>query len=407
MNILILSYLYPNSVFPNHGIFVHNRVKALGKYLNVDVINPIPYSPVYRFSAHHRNYKAIPLQEDIDGVRVYHPRFLSIPKVGKQIEVFSYRKAVLATLERLDRSYDLIDLHWTFPDLPTGIALRDLFRKKLLVTIRGREALHLGEGNFSERCVSRALGQVDGVVGVSRELTELARERTQKNTLCTTIRNGVDTDLFTYRSKEECRARLQLPQDGKIIFSVGSLIHRKGFDLTLKALAELRQSARFNGENIHFYIGGSAGHEGDYTSRLRELVRQLQLDECVHFVGQISNSQLVDWYNAADVFCLSSRGEGSPNVLTEALACGTPAVATDVGEAKEIIGSEPDQGICVEPESWEAIQKGLEAVLSKSFEREKAALRFSKYTWDWCAQEVISVYNQVYNAAEQVVGEGA
>ncbi len=398
LNVLVLSYLYPNSEFPNHGVFVHNRIKAIAKKVNITVINPIPWFPLYRFFDHYKKYSAIPSEEIIEGVKVYHPRFLSIPKFFKSLEINSYKNAVQTIYERelLGQPIDIIDLHWTFPDLPTGIYLKQRLKAKLITTIRGNEALHLGEGNFSERCVAEHLKHTDGLIGVSEDLERLASMHAKNAAVLTAIRNGVDTERFTYIEQHLCREKLSIPQDKKIIFSVGSIIHRKGFDLTIKALIDIKRSQGI--ENIRFYIGGSVGHEGDYTQELMALINQHNLKDTVIFPGQISNSDLAYWYNAADVFCLSSRGEGSPNVLTEALACGTPSVVADVGASREVLESEPDQGVCVPPDDHEALRDGILLLLSSETDRKLCSDNFSKYTWEWCGDKVIDVYHQVLEA---------
>lgn len=398
MKIFALSYLYPNSEFPNHGIFVHNRIKAVAKHVDVIVVNPIPWSPVYRFFEHYKNYKNIPLEETIDGIKVYHPRFLSIPKFFKEFEVWSYRRAVQKLIKNdlLDRNFDIVDLHWTFPDLPTGVYLKNLFGAALLTTIRGNEALHLNENNYSEKCVRKYLEFSDGVVGVSEDLKNLASRYAVNARLLIAIRNGVDTTRFTYLDLNESRRKLNIPLSDKIIFSVGSVIYRKGFDLIIKALYELKKTP--GNENVTFYIGGSAGHEGDYRLELDSLISELDLNNCVVFVGQISNSDLVYWYNAADIFCLASRGEGSPNVLTEALACGCPSVVSDVGAAKEVLESEPGQGVCVPAGDVSSIEEGIQTLLSESPNREVLSNNFRKYTWDWCGNKVVDVYRQLLRA---------
>ncbi len=394
-NVLVLSYLYPNSEFPNHGIFVHNRVKAVSKKVNVTVINPIPWSPLYRFFGHYKRYALIPKEEVIDGVKVYHPRFLSIPKFFKFFEVNRYKKAVdsIVSTKLSENVIDIVDLHWTFPDLPTGVHLKQRLGAKLITTIRGNEALHLGEDNYSEKCVAEYLGHTDGLVGVSKDLETLASAHAKSAFVSTAIRNGVDTDRFTYIDQNASRSKLGLAKDKKIIFSVGSIIHRKGFDLTIRALNDIKQNQGLDG--LKFYIGGSVGHEGDYTQELMALIAKYSLEETVIFPGQISNSDLPLWYNAADIFVLSSRGEGSPNVLTEALACGTPSVVTDVGASKEVLDSEKGQGICVPPDDYEAIRDGILMLLKGGANRKLLSDNFSKYTWDWCAEKVIDVYEQV------------
>ena len=167
------------------------------------------------------------------------------------------------------------------------------------------------------------------------------------------------------------------------MLGVGSLIHRKGFDVVIKAMAEIESKEKL----FHFYILGSEGPEGDYRSELKKLVREKELENFVHFVGAVPNETLVDWYNASDVFCLSSRGEGSPNVLTEALACGCPSVSTMVGSAPDIIESENDLGILVDVDDSYDIGNALSTLLNDGSSRQHRAEIFGKYTWDWCAKQ--------------------
>jgi len=80
-------------------------------------------------------------------------------------------------------------------------------------------------------------------------------------------------------------------------------------------------------------------------------------------------------------------------VLTEALACGTPAVAANVGSVPEIMVSEENLGICVENENIGEFISALQKVLLNPYDRKLSANKFSKYTWDWCAQKVMEVIN--------------
>ncbi|MBW2998206.1 hypothetical protein KY321_01585 [Candidatus Woesearchaeota archaeon] len=79
MKIITVTSLFPNSKQKNHGIFVLNRVKAMSKYADVEVIAPIPYFPFIKKN----RPRNIPFYEEIDGISVYHPRFFSIPKLFK------------------------------------------------------------------------------------------------------------------------------------------------------------------------------------------------------------------------------------------------------------------------------------------------------------------------------------
>ena len=385
--ILAISYLFPNCNQPNHGIFVLNRLIAMSKYADVTVINPIPDSPLHRFINKFNVLKSIPEKEALGGITVYHPRFLSIPGFLKSIEINTYKRAVDRVIQQIGVDFDLVDLHWTFPDLPTGYHLRQKYQVPFNVTLRGMEAFHFQDKDIRQKIVAKYLREANQVISLSEEMAVAADKIAQTAKRTTLIRNGVDTNKFYYLDKTDCRDKLGLNQSQQIILGVGALIKRKGFDLVMKALAVLIQQAKFS--NLLFYILGAEGAEGDYRSELKNYVRQHGLENHVVFQGAVLNQDLVTWYNAVDVFCLPSRGEGSPNVLTEALACGTPAIASKVGSVPEIMVSEPNLGVVFEYENVLQIVEALEQLLVVEFDRKKSAQQFSKYTWDWCAQQVM------------------
>jgi len=389
IKILAISYLFPNCNQPNHGIFVLNRLTAMSKYADVTVINPLPDSFMHQRLARFAHLQNVPAQENMNGITVYHPRYFSIPGHLKSIEVLSYYQAVLSVVNQLSEQFDLIDLHWTFPDLPTGAFLSKKLSTPFHVTLRGMEAFHLQDGGLRKHIVAHYLAKADRVISLSEEMAVKANELAATGDKTTVIRNGVATDKFYFIEQSECRHKLALPLDKKIILGVGALIHRKGFDLVMKALAELIQLPEL--ANTQFYILGAEGPEGDFRQELNEYIEQHKLQQHVVFAGAIANSELITWYNAADVFCLSSRGEGSPNVLTEALACGTPAVATNVGSVPEIMASEANLGYCVESENIQQLTQSLEKVLLGNYNRTKQAESFNKYNWDWCAQQVMQL----------------
>lgn len=381
--ILAISYLFPNAEKPNHGIFVYNRLNAMAKYADVTVINPIPWSPLHSFIDKFKHLRNIPTKTQRGNLTIYHPRFLSIPGYVKGVEIPTYRSAVKKVINKIGFDFDLIDLHWTFPDLPTGDYLSNRYGVPYRVTLRGMEAFHIQDGDVRQGAVAQYLNKVGSIISLSTEMANQAISMGVSPKKVTVIRNGVDTDKFFYKPIEESRALLNLPKEHKIVLGVGSLIHRKGFDVVIKAMAEIESKERL----FHFYILGSEGPEGDYRSELKKVVREKELENFVHFVGAVPNETLVDWYNAADVFCLSSRGEGSPNVLTEALACGCPAVSTKVGSAPDIIESEEDLGVLVDVDDNHNMSNALLQLLAKENDRQQRAEVFGKYTWDWCAKQ--------------------
>ncbi len=354
------------------------------------MINPIPWFPGCGRLERYRNYDRIPSQEVIDGIEVFHPRFPVVPKYFKFFDAISYRAVVLPLVQRLYSTYpfDLIDLHWTYPDLPAGVALKEKYGKKMLVTLRGKEAFHIGEGRIRERLIRKNLLRADAVISLSKELQAMAVGVGVPENRCRVIRNGVDTNTFYYMDQAECRRKLGLNEKEKILLSVGSLSMGKGFDRLIKSIPMLlEQDPKWK-----MYIVGSHGPAGDCRDMLDRLVEHYSLQQKIIFQGTVKNAELPFWYNAVDIFCLASRSEGSPNVLNEALACGCPAVATNVGAVEEIL-KDRKLGVLV-GNSADAIRDGLLVALkSRQWDRHGIAAYQRKFDWHWCADRVIAVYN--------------
>jgi teichuronic acid biosynthesis glycosyltransferase TuaC len=391
IKVLALSYLFPNRERPNHGIFVLNRLKALSQYVDIKVINPIPWFPLQSMVERYSHLHKIPERDTIGGLEVYHPRFLSIPKYGKASEGDRYLKAIRPVIQKIHEEFefDLIDMHWTFPDLPAGIAIGKKYDKKTMVTLRGMEAFHDQDNDQRREIVAKGLKDVNSIIALSQELKKHGDQLSGDPGKSTVVMNGVDTDQFFYIPKDEAREHIQMNATEVNILSVGSLIYRKGFDLLIKCIAKLKRDTKY--ENIRLYIIGSQGAEGDYRTELNRLIDELGVKENIVFVGQVSNDELKYWYSAADLFCLASRGEGSPNVLAEALACGCPSVTTDVGSAREIMNMAGYNTNYVTKWCEEEILTGINIVLSQITDRKACSEFFKQYSWQWCAHKVFQV----------------
>ena len=380
---------------PFHGIFVLNRLKAMSKYADIKVINPIPWSPIHPFIGKFKKLKSIPEKELIGGIEVFHPRFLSIPGHVKFIEAYTYFSSVKSAILKIESSFkfDLVDLHWTYPDLPTGVKLSKQYDVPFGITLRGMEAFHEQDSDSRKEIVKRDLGRAKYVISLSREMAKHADEISKVKQITTVIRNGADTADFYYLKQDLAKISVGINPQGPVILGVGALIRRKGFDLVLQCLVNVRKQPGL--ENTMFYILGAEGPEGDYRTKLFTQVTKLELEDAVVFQGAVANTHLVQWYNAVDVFCLSSRGEGSPNVLSEALACGTPVVSTDVGSAREIVECETGLGHVVPSEDIGKMSTALITSLNVKHNRASIAEVMNKYDWEWCAKKVMHTIEHI------------
>jgi teichuronic acid biosynthesis glycosyltransferase TuaC len=182
------------------------------------------------------------------------------------------------------------------------------------------------------------------------------------------LRNGVDLNAFTPRDQRAARVRLGLPEIGKVVASVGHLIPRKGHDLVIASLPELPDTT--------LLIAGSGPDEPS----LRALAQQFGVADRVVFLGQVTQDNLPDVYSAATLLVLASSAEGWANVLLEAMACGTPVVATDVGGTSEVIRA-PEAGLVVGRRDAPTITAAMRTVLNALPDRSAVRRYAERFSW--------------------------
>ena len=164
---------------------------------------------------------------------------------------------------------------------------------------------------------------------------------------------------------------------------MGHLVERKGFHHLVRALPRILETH----DDVHLAIVGGPGEEGDFSTALEAAIAETGVADRVRLVGAAGPDVLALWYSAADVFCLASAKEGRPNVVIEALACGTPVVATRVWGTPELI---PDEsiGLLVDDVSPEPLGDALTDALSRSWDRGVVAAAVEHLDWRSTAERI-------------------
>ncbi|MEK7611509.1 MAG: glycosyltransferase family 1 protein [Patescibacteria group bacterium] len=204
-----------------------------------------------------------------------------------------------------------------------------------------------------------------------------------------TIHNGVDHTLYKPGNREEARYRLGLPQDKKILLNVGAETKRKNIPMLLKAAAALLK------EGIDFHLI----RVGEKTELIGKLINDLGLAQQVTYFGNVKEAQMPDFYRAADLLLMPSLDEGFGFPLLEALSCGLPAVASDVGPLSEIGGT---AAFYASPNDLNGWVNNARKILSLS-ETEKTGLisaglsQSEKFSWERNAKETAVVYGSIIN----------
>ena len=177
----------------------------------------------------------------------------------------------------------------------------------------------------------------------------------------------------------------------KIVLHVGNALRYKNTPTVLRALAHLRNDSAL-GEEVYLLRMGSPLSGED-----AELAASLGVADRVLWAGNIpDDTTFADHYRAGDVLAFPSLYEGFGWPPLEAMACGTPVVASNAASLPEIIG---DAGITVDPMDDTALAAQLRNVLTKpdmqTKMRQKGLVQASKFTWENCARQVLSVYRNI------------
>jgi len=382
VNVLVIATLYPNATQPVHAVFVEQRITAMAKRFPVRVLCPVPWFPLTGWMARYRHRARIPHRETRYGVEVEYPRFLSVPRFLKPLDGLFLEWACARAVRRLAREFpvDRLDAHLAFPDGWGAVRLGRRLGCPVSVTLRGHDVNDLPAYPVRRRQVQWTLRNADAVFAVADALRDAAVELGADPDRTFTVPNGVDPARFAPLDRGEARRHLGLPEAAPVILSVGHLVERKGFHHVVRALPRICREH----PDARLVIVGAPGEEGDFTGGVEAAVREVGMEDRVTFAGAVANEELAPWYSAADVFVLASAKEGRPNVVLEAMACGTPVVATRVWGTPELVCAD-DLGQLVESVDPEELGGALAWALGNSWDRSRIAAHAARFTWDAAA----------------------
>jgi teichuronic acid biosynthesis glycosyltransferase TuaC len=331
LRVLTVTSLFPSSARPRHGIFVETRLKHLVRDCAVEarVIAPVPWFPSRAavFGAYATMAATPRAAVRESGLAVRYPRYPMLPRVGVGLQPDSMAWAAAGEVTRLLQAGwrpDIVDAHYFYPDGVAAALLAQRFDLPLVITARGTDVNVIARQPGPGRRIAWAARRAAAVIAVSARLKDALVELGVEPSKVVVLRNGVDAELFRPEPAAAARAHFGLP-DGVLLGCVGNLAPEKGQALAIEALRHLGA--------CRLVIVG----EGALRAELEASARQHGVAERVHWLGNMPQAQLRQLYAALDVLLLPSLREGWPNVLLEAMACGTPVVASDVGAVADVI----------------------------------------------------------------------
>jgi glycosyltransferase involved in cell wall biosynthesis len=281
--------------------------------------------------------------------------------------------------------FEVIDAHFVYPD---GFAATEIGRKlnrPVVISARGSDVTRNKHFRHIRPLLKSTLRAASQLIAVSEELRDDFIELGAIPEKVHVIPNGIDTSCFYPMSREAAREKLGLEQDDCWLVSVARLDHNKGQWLILEALNRIGIH-ELRCRRIKLALIG----EGEERNKLKDITRSSGLSGIVHFAGQLNPEQIHAWYNAATIKILASRREGSPNAVLEALACGTPVVATYAGRNGRVI-QQGKQGWLCPPEDPESLKLAILHALDQKWNHLEIAQYGSQRSWGAVAKEVETV----------------
>jgi glycosyltransferase involved in cell wall biosynthesis len=392
MKVLLISSIFPNSTEKERGIFTYRIATAMKSMCRMEVIAPLPWVPpiVKRLGGGRKFIHAnVPSQENLGGLTVHHPRYLVIPKFMSFTHPLFLYARLLCLTAKLNRKdpIDIINAHWLFPDGVAATWVARRLGKPLVLTGLGCDVNHYPSLLFRGEQPKRALNNANLITVKGTALKQKILLMGIKENKVTVIPNGLDFGQFKVIDRIEARHRLGIPENLPFVLFVGSLDQIKGGEYLIEALKEM---ARYPDSFPHLLMLG----DGPQQEALLSRAEKLGIADRVSFLGKRPHNEIPLWMNAADVFCLPSIREGRPNVLLEALACGTPVVASGVGSVPEIINE--NNGRIAKTKDPKNLSVQIRSCVQRSWDREAIRNSLNRITWEECAASYIAAFKTAF-----------
>lgn len=369
--LLIVSNLFADPFNPSRGTYNQEQFGRLAKAMDLTVLVPVSWLAVLRHPLAYRRLKreAVARWPCADYVVYWY-----LPGIGRRLHAASLFLSLL--LQRFPtlflRHWDCVLGSWGYPDAVAACALAALRRTPFVAKVHGTDINGFTREPARRAQIRWALNRARHVVAVSAALRARLTEIGVDPARTSVLYNGVDMRRFLPLPQRESKLALGYTAETRLLLFIGNVQRSKGCANLLEAFARL--ASRLPALRL-VYVG-----PGPQVAELTARAGALGLAERVDFAGRKAHDELAPWFCAADLFCLPSHSEGVPNVILEAMACGTPVVATDVGGVAEVL---PDHaGLLVPPQDVPALAAALFTALGRSWDRARLIEHAAGFQWE-------------------------
>ena len=375
------SGFYTKNIAENLTKFGHSvYIVAPENTTQIEEIPGIIFKPVY-FKNNEEISNALPFN---------FPCFTTHPRSNitfndlndEQLEM--YKEKFKSAIEKAIKEFKPDIIHsghiWILSDIVSGYCI------PTVITSHETDMIGYNKWKRFHKYCEKAVEKCNKIITISKSNNEeVIKAFPKAKEKVVQLQNGYDQSIFYKKeyNKKEILNKIGVKQEfKKIVLFSGKLVHIKGIDILLKA------AKKYENENTLTIIAG----DGILKKDLKKQAKDLELKNII-FVGNQSQENLNKLYNIADVLAVPSRVEGFGLVAIEALACGTPVVATNQGGMTDFINE--DVGALVDVENDVELEKEISKILNeeKEFDREQLA-KYARdnYSQSLLIDKVIKIY---------------
>ena len=328
-----------------------------------------------------------------------------------------FARSAAKKIEELNRQIDLDIIHANLPLVPSFAipqdsakalvcAVHSTWKGEAIVTKRDNpkelnpnEKMMLRFNRVLRRYETQLMNRSDALIAVSKytvgELTDLYGIEEEKIHV---IYNGVDINKFKPRpDRAELRRTFGLDEKKKTVLFVGRLYHRKGLETLLHSIPPVLQQF----SDVQFAISGTGYKKKEQS--LRDLAKQLDIEDTVKFLGYVPDEKLPELYSASDIFVLPAIYENFPFAILEAQATALPVISTKVGGIPEFLVDNKN-GFLIDPgDQTQLTQKTLTLLQdpkrAEEMGRHGRKLIEEQLAWRLITKQVIDLYHKLLEKA--------
>lgn len=335
------------------------------------------------------------------------------PKIELKQYIPEFISGVNAFAKSKNIRYDLIHSHYWL----SGLAAEELGSMWDVPFIHMFHTLALLKNQIAKTPLEiesdiRIEGEKEIVAAADKIIAATPNENEHLKNLYTTaeekiavIPPGVDITRFYPIPADEAKEFIGIPNDEKMLLFVGRIEPLKGVDILIKAIAQMRRSDVLSECPHYLYIiGGDPEPENASLNkemqRLQNLCKELGVGDMVLFLGKRDQDTLQYYYSAAEIVVMPSHYESFGMVALEAMACGTPVIATQVGGLQHLVQN-GKTGFTIPNDSVDSLEKSLTLLICKEDLREEMSrnsITYARsYAWDVITPRIIDLYKNIIN----------